>query len=99
MKTSKKKSLASLANIVTKDKHSIPCLNLDYISEECNLDAHTIKSWDVLQSEYREVPDDEVWRVDAIKELLEIRNGELTLGNGQFSKNDISDMIDLLATT
>ena len=53
----------------------------------------------MLQSEYHEVPDDEVWRVDAIKELLEIRNGELTLGNGQFSKNDISDMIDLLATT
>ena len=81
MKTSKKKSSASLANNVSNDKHSITCQNLDYISNECNLDAHNANPCDVLQSEYHEVPDDEVCRVQAIKELLEIRNGDLTLGN------------------
>ena len=99
LKTSKKKCLASLANLVTKDKHSITCQNLDYISNECNLDAHNANPCEVLQSEYHEVPADKVWRVETIKELLAIRNGDLTLGNDQFSKDDISDMIDLLATT
>ena len=88
-----------MANLVTKDKHSITCQNLDYISNECNLDAHNVNPCEVLQSDYHEVPADEVWRVEAIKELLAIRNGDLTLGNVQFSKEDISDMIDLLATT
>ena len=99
LKTSKKKSLASLANNASNDKHSITCQNLDYISNECNLDAHNANPSEVLQSEYHEVPVDEVWRVEAIKELLEIRNGNLILGNDQFSKDDITDMIDLIATT
>ena len=46
---------------------------------------------------YFPVPDAESWRVQAIKELLEVRSGQATLSHLDYE--DISDMINILCTT
>ena len=99
LKNSHKRSLASLANLVCSDKHSITCQNLDYISSECNVDAHCVNPYVVLQTEYIEVPQEEIWHIDTIKELIKLRDGELILENDQFSREDICDMINIVATS
>ena len=50
-----------------------------------------------LKLKYFPVPADETWRVDMLKELLEVRSGLAVLPN--LEPDDISEMIAILCTT
>lgn len=62
---SKKKSLSSLAIYVSNDKPTITCQNLDYISNECHLNARNANLCEVLQSDYhrghKRIVDNQNW--------------------------------------
>ena len=53
---------------------------------------HDLKTSDLDNLTYQTIPEDEMWRLSLIKELLEIRRNDLEL-NG-FSEEEVSSLID-----
>ena len=51
---------------------------------------------DLINIKYFPVNEENKWKIDVIKELLEIQYGSLTLED--FKKDDIKDMINILCT-
>ena len=49
------------------------------------------------QVKYAPVPENEIWRINFIEELLKLRSNELSLDG--FTKNEIEDMILFIATS
>ena len=101
LKVSQKPCLAALANLVCRDKHSITCQNIEYISKECDLINPVENPGGLNQAKYLEIPQEEVWRVCFLKELLQLQNpsGDLSLPDNFFTKKELKDLITYVATT
>ena len=81
------------------DKHSITCQNLEYISKECGFDNPLENPGAMNNVKYKEIPGEEAWRVNFLKELVQLRDGAFVLDQDQFSVEDISDLINFVATS
>ena len=71
---------------------------LSRISRETNVTKASLTSLVVSKSMvYFPVPDDQMWRIDILKELLNVKQQSLLLG--QFNLDETSTMINYICTS
>ena len=92
---SKKKCLSALAEVAINDQGSTTRMNLNLISAESGfqnvleMDPRSIASNIV----YARIPDEEQWKVDFLKEIMALRNGDLLLENDILMREEIQKLI------
>ena len=93
LRKSKKRCLSSLAEMAISDQASTTRRNLNIISAESGFE-------NVLEMDpkcvgnrivYEKIPDEDLWKVDFLREAMSIRNGELHLEN--FNGKEIQTII------
>ena len=52
---------------------------------------------DVLEIDYLPVPEEDKWKISLVKELIDVKWGEASIG--VFSTNEIDDMLDHICTS
>ena len=99
LRRSDKKFVSSLANRVCVDQGSITRRNIDTIEKDSKcLDVLSLNPKFVASNViYAPVPDDEMWRIGFLEELMSVRSNEQHLDG--FSKKEIGHMISLIATS
>ena len=81
-----------------KDTNSVTGQNLRKIMFCCDLNSISDLNCDSINKlVYSEVPNDQLWRINFIHELLSTRNDELEVPG--FTSDEISDMIDFICVT
>ena len=102
---SKKKCLSELAKKMVYDQGSITGQNINFIALKSGYNRYSVMEISprhVANSmKYSEVPKESMWKVSFLKELLSIRNGDLSVGNGEeegFSKKEIQELIFNIST-
>ena len=97
LRNSKKKCVASLANRVCNDQNSITKKNLNLIEEESNcIEILSLNPCYVSsQIKYAPIPNEEMWRVSLLEELIQIRSHDFVLEG--FTKKEIDDLILIAA--
>ena len=99
LRSSKKKCVSSLCQRLCDDQGSIIRKNLNIIEKESNcanilsLDSRFVSNHVI----YAPVPDEEIWRINFIEELIQIRSNELFVDG--FSRKEIQELINLIATS
>ena len=101
---SKKHCLSALARLVLNDEGSLSSQNIETISKKANLKNILTLSPKVVADAvvYSEVPAEEEWRIDLLRELIAIQRNEVDLDFGElppFSKSEIEDLIEIVATS
>ena len=98
---SEKSILSSLAKRVCQDQGSITRMNLNLIEKDSNcpsvLDFNP--RYIASQIKYAPVPDDEIWRISLLKELIGLRNNDMILEDSEFTKEELQDLISMVATS
>ena len=85
-----------LSNLLQNDHRAVLGRNMSYIKKELNSDILTVNT--VNQNmRFFDIPEDQEWRISALKDLIDVRNGSKTLCN--MDMEDISQMINLLCTS
>ena len=100
-KNSKKKCLATLINRACCDQGSITRQNLNLIEEVSgcpNILEQDSKSI-LMNMEHAAIPVGEEWRVDMIKELMQLRWNNYFLEGNEFTKAEYETMIEYVCTT
>ena len=79
LRNSKKRCLSALADFVVNDQGSTTCQNLNLITKESGLSY--ILDWNpnIVKDSivYKEIPEEDHWKVDILDELLQLRTGDL----------------------
>lgn len=101
---SKKHCLSALARLVLNDEGSLSSQNIETISKKADLKYILTLSPKVVADAvvYSEVPAEEEWRIDLLRELIAIQRNEVDLDFGElspFSKSEIEDLIEIVATS
>ena len=96
---SKKKCVASLAHRFCEDQGSMTKKNLNSIEKDSNCsDILSLNPKFVAsQVKYAPVPENQIWRINFLEELLKVRSNELHLDG--FSRKEIEAMLSLIATS
>ena len=92
---SAKKLPLRLLNLIRNDTRSTTGSNLRKIM--VILGKHTIdevKSRDINEFQYAPVMPDDVWKVDMVKELIEVRAKQATIEN--FSDDELEEILEYL---
>ena len=93
-----KPSVAYLARLVRNDNRTLMGRTLSKISRETNVAKAVLTSTIVSKAMlYFPVPDDQLWRVEILQELLNVRSNSLFIHD--INLNEISTMINFLCTT
>ena len=90
---SEKNGLKTVLNVIKKDTRSITGNNLRQILlliDKTNIDD--LCSQDALSIEYKEVPENEEWRIPFVKELINIRHGDLKVDG--FSVEELAEILN-----
>ena len=96
--SSSKPSVSYLARLVKNDNRTLMGKTLSRISRETNVTKASLTSLVVTKSMvYFPVPDDQMWRIDILKELLNVKQQSLLLG--QFNLDETSTMINYICTS
>ena len=87
------------------DQGSICGQNINFIAKNAGYDTYTMMKTSprhvASSMKYFAVPEESLWKVSFLKELISIREGDLSVGNeeeGGFSKEEIKDLIDTIST-
>lgn len=48
--------------------------------------------------EYEKIPDEEQWKVEFLKEIMSVRNGELDFQDNQFEMKEIQILINYISS-
>ena len=101
LKNSQKKCLVNLVNRSLNDNGSITRQNINFIETESDIDNVLQASLNTVSDNivYREVPDGDEWRLDFLEELIMIRDKELGLEGGNFSRAEIIELIFVVCTS
>ena len=93
LRNSKKKCLASLAEMAISDQASTTRRNLNLISTKsgCSNVLEMDTKYVGNSIIYEKIPEDEIWKVEFLREAMSIRSGELELDN--FSAKEVQTMI------
>ena len=96
--TSKKDSVRYLGKLNREDKRTLMGKTMVKIGKDCKLEVDALSSSLVKRKmAYFSVPTEQAWRSDILLELLDARLGKTSIE--QFSKQDLTMMIDHLCTT
>ena len=101
---SKKKCLSELAKKLMFDQGSISGQNIDYIAKSAGYDRFSVMNESprsvASAIKYAPVSHNSIWKVSFLKELLNVRDGDLCVGNEEegFSKEEIQQLINLVST-
>ena len=92
---SSKTVLKFLFKICQNDSRSITGSNLRKIMLLCEKNSiESLEACDLTSLSYDPVPENEAWRIDVLKELLELRSENLNLPG--FTSEEVKEMIDYL---
>ena len=98
MVTSNKPCVSYLARLVQHDNRTLAGRTLSKLSRDCNGDRDSLTVSLVSKDvKYFPVPDDHLWRVQILKELLNVDRSFLVISN--FSSIETSHMINFLCTS
>ena len=99
LRNSKKKFLTSLAHRVCDDRGSITRKNIDAIEKEskCSNVLSLNPRYVASNVIYAPVPENEMWRIGVLKELLSVRSNEQELEG--FTSEEVEELISLVATS
>ena len=98
---STKKCLSYLANRVCSDNGSLTKQNLNFIEQESGIDNVLQECNSTVASclDYAKVPEEEEWRLGFLDELMKLRREEYCLDNDQFTKAEITELINFVCTS
>ena len=97
IESSVKKSVNHLFNIVKSDVQSITGSNLKNIRLLLNKeDDYKLSKSDATDVKYHPVDNENVWKVRLLKELIEIKHGDLTVG---LDHAEIQEIIEHISTS
>ena len=97
IRKSKKNALRNVLKIVQYDTRSITGSNLREIlllTEKNNISE--LDKEDGKSITYKEVPEEELWRIESLKELIDVRWGRSVLSG--FTEKEIEHMIHFVST-
>ena len=100
IRKSKKKCLSSLAEMAICDQTSTTKKNLNVISAESgfenvlDMDPRSV----VSNIEYEKIPDEEQWKVEFLREIMSVRNGELEFQDNQFEMKEIQTLVNYISS-
>ena len=60
-------------------------------------DISQLQNSDITRIVYMPVPDNEMWRIEMLKELIEVKWGDVVIDN--FEEGEINEMIEELCIT
>ena len=81
-----------------KDTNSVTGKNLRKIMFCCDLNSISDLNCDSIDKlVYTDVPNEEIWRINFLQELISTRQGELVVPG--FTSEEISDIIDNICVT
>ena len=96
IRNSKKKCLAALADFCCNDQGSTSCQNLNIISKESGLDNILDRHPSEILQEivYSPIPIEDLWKINLLDELFQLRSGNLELeGDSDLTYDEIQDLI------
>ena len=95
---SKKESVSLLANISRIDEKTVYKRNLTKIANECNVKIDKLTATIVKNKmNYCQIPEQELWRIPFIHNLLKVRSDEWTVDN--MEPKEINELINFTCTT
>ena len=96
--SSTKSSISYLARLVRYDNRTLAGRTVSRLSRECNIDKESLTVSSVSKSvRYFPVPEEELWRIDIMKELLNVNRNCLTIND--FSYMETNHMMNFLCTS
>ena len=96
IRKSSKNAIIQLLEIVKADVRQTTGSNLRTImmlTDNDSIEQLDANSGDI---EYHEIPDSETWRVDFVKEIVELKNGDIELPG--FDRKELEEILDFLCT-
>ena len=94
--SSEKFPIRFLARLKERDNRSLLCQNLSKIGNSCGED-YPSKNVVKKKMKYFPIPEDQMWRIPLLRELVECKNGSKELMN--FSKVEIEEMLNFACTS
>ena len=52
----------------------------------------------VSNIEYEKIPDEEQWKVEFLREIMSVRNGELEFQDNQFEMKEIQTLVNYISS-
>ena len=52
----------------------------------------------VSNIEYEKIPDEEQWKVEFLREIMSVRNGDLEFQDNQFEKKEIQILVNYISS-
>ena len=96
--SSTKSSISYLARLVRYDNRTLAGKTVSRLSRECNIDKVSLTASSVSRSvRYFPVPEEELWRIDIMKELLNVNRNYLTIND--FKNMETNHMMNFLCTS
>ena len=99
IRKSKKVALSNIFNIVKNDCLSFTGSNLRQLMLLMKKDSiEDLDPNEVMAINFAEVPEREAWRVPIVKELIDIKTGEMFLPGEGLTPSEIADLLDAMTT-
>ena len=96
--SSTKSSISYLARLVRYDNRSLAGRTISRLSKECNVNKIALTVSSVSKSvRYFPVPEEELWRIDLMKELLNVNRSFLDIND--FNYMEINHMMNFICTS
>ena len=93
LESSEKKAVTHLYKVIKNDVRSITGSNLRNI--KLLLDNYNLSIIDSKSVQYHPVKEDDKWKVNCVKELIDVLHGDLSIN---FDRKDVEQMIEALCT-
>ena len=100
LQKTEKTSIKFLSKLSEKNLRTIYGQNLWNISHSCNEPLNNLTARNVgTKFKYVDVPEKELWRIDVIKNLLELKWNESEIINFDVEKKELDDLLEYLCTS
>ena len=98
IRNSKKVALKSVLELVIKDARSVTGKNMrNILLLTDKVKVNEITPEDISKIKYRVVPEEETWRVGFLRELIEVKHGDLQVF--KFTADEVQDMLYIVCIT
>ena len=98
IKNSSKRAINSLLSVCRNDCNSITGKNLRNIMLLCNKDNTSLVNENDLDNlTYNPIPENEIWRMDLLNELMNTRSSSLEVPG--FTSDELTDIINIVCTS
>ena len=98
VKNCPKEVAKTLLSVIEHDVRSVTGSNLRHIMKICEKDSfRDLSPNDAKSIKYHPLPDDQLWKADMIKEIVEVRSNNFEIVG--FSHSDLNTIMDYLCTS